>query len=429
MFAGLTRADPTRAPFALGAFGTRSFRFQWAADLFTSWAFEMETLILAWYVMVHTGSVLLLTVFGSLQFFGTLAAPMFGVLGDRMGSRTMLCAMRAAYVALAATLMTLGLSGQLTTAAVFVVAAAAGVLRPNDLVMRNSLIGDTIAPDHLKGALSVSRATVDSARVAGALVGASLSAALGVGLAYVFVTSFYALGLMLTYGVSGGRPIAEPSDAGDRRGRGAARVSLPRASSWRELKDGLVHVWTTPRLLGGTWLAFLVNLAAYPTTNGLLPYVARNVYAIGATGLGTLVASFSFGALLGSLSLVITRGPRYPERFMIVNSVIWFVLLLGFGHVRVIGLGVVMLILIGIVQSFTMISMAVSLLSASDDRFRGRVMGVRTLAVYGLPIGLMTSGALVERIGFPATVTLYSAVGLLFTALIGSKWRASMWHA
>ena len=56
----------------------------------TSWAFEMETIILGWYVMVQTGSVLLLTAFGSLQFLGTLAAPMFGVLGDRVGGRLIL---------------------------------------------------------------------------------------------------------------------------------------------------------------------------------------------------------------------------------------------------------------------------------------------------------------------------------------------------
>ena len=67
------------------AFRVRSFRFQMSADLLTSWAFEMETLILGWYVMVHTGSVLLLTAFASLQYLGTLAAPMFGVLGDRLG--------------------------------------------------------------------------------------------------------------------------------------------------------------------------------------------------------------------------------------------------------------------------------------------------------------------------------------------------------
>ncbi|MEK7446469.1 MAG: hypothetical protein AABZ70_16590 [candidate division NC10 bacterium] len=145
------------------AFRVRSFRFQWSADLLTSWAFEMETVILGWYVMVHTGSVLWLTVFGSLQFLGTLAAPMFGVLGDRLGGRVMLCAMRATYAVLAALLMLLTLAGGLTPAWVLVVAALAGLVRPNDLVLRNSLIGETIPPHHLMGALGLSRATMDSA--------------------------------------------------------------------------------------------------------------------------------------------------------------------------------------------------------------------------------------------------------------------------
>ena len=62
----------------LAAFRVPSFRFQWSSDLLTSWAFEMETLVLGWYVLVNTGSVLWLTAFGSLQFLGTLASPGFG---------------------------------------------------------------------------------------------------------------------------------------------------------------------------------------------------------------------------------------------------------------------------------------------------------------------------------------------------------------
>ena len=85
----------------LAPFRVRSFRFQWPADLLTSWASEMETVILGWYVITQSGSVLLLTVFGSLQFFGTLAAPMFGVLSDRFGGRLLLCVMRSIYAALA----------------------------------------------------------------------------------------------------------------------------------------------------------------------------------------------------------------------------------------------------------------------------------------------------------------------------------------
>jgi hypothetical protein len=99
---------------SLGAFRIRSFRFQWSSDLLTSWAFEMETVILGWYVMVNTGSVLWLTAFGSLQFLGTLAAPMFGVLGDRLGGRSMLCVMRTVYAAFAASLMRLAVTGRLS---------------------------------------------------------------------------------------------------------------------------------------------------------------------------------------------------------------------------------------------------------------------------------------------------------------------------
>ena len=194
----MRRTDPslTFAPLRV-----RSFRFQWPADLLTSWAFEMETLILGWYVMVDTGSVLLLTTFGSLQQLGTLAAPMFGVLGDRLGGRAMLCGMRASFALLAAILMILSLADLLTPAFVLVAAGLGGILRPNDQVMRNALIGDTIPRDHLMGAVGMSRTTMDSARVAGALAGATLMATLGIGRAYVFVTIFYLASLALTLGV------------------------------------------------------------------------------------------------------------------------------------------------------------------------------------------------------------------------------------
>ena len=45
----------------------------------------------------------------------------------------------------------------------------------------------------------------------------------------------------------------------------------------------------------------------------------------------------------------------------------------------------------GFVQSFCMVPMAVILLRTADPAFRGRVMGVRMLAVYGLPLRLLLS--------------------------------------
>ena len=254
----------------LAAFRVRSFRYQWSADLLTSWAFEMETLVLGWYVMVHTGSVLLLTAFASLQYLGTLASPMFGVLGDRVGGRTMPARSRGLPRSRRRPHGARG-GGVADAGMGLVIVAVAGIVRPNDLVMRNALIGDTMPPAHLMGALSLSRATADSARVAGALAGATLFAAIGMG-------SAYAVGRELLPGEPRAHVRHVPR-AADRSGSGADTRLRPRPSRWGDLRKGLVHVLRTPRPLA-VLLAFLVNLTAYPASSGLLPYVARRVYHV-----------------------------------------------------------------------------------------------------------------------------------------------------
>jgi hypothetical protein len=76
-----------------------------------------------------------------------------------------------------------------------------------------------------------------------------------------------------------------------------------------------------------------------------------------------------------------------------------------------------------------MVSHTVILLRATGARYRGRIMGVRMLAIYSLPMGLLAAGALIEWIGFRATASLYAIVGLVFTVLIAVRWRASLWQA
>jgi MFS family permease len=407
----------------LAAFRVKSFRFQFPADLLTSLAFEMETVILSWYVMAQTGSVLLLTAYGSLLYVGTLLSPMYGVLGDRLGGRTVLFAMRAVYVVMALLLAILSLSGSLTPLWVFAIVTVVGLVRPNDLVLRNSLIGETIPAQHLMGAVGLSRMTADFARVLGALAGAELSTFLGIGPTYLLVTVFYGASLALTVGVARRRPVADPG-----RDSGAGAIAISSPSRGRDLKDGVLFVWRTPALLAPMWLAFLINLTAYPVSNGILAYTAKNVFSVGATGLGWLVAAFAFGGLLGSVSTILTGGPRRPERFMLVCTAIWYAVLLGFGNAGNLRTGLLALLLAGFVQNVGMISMTASLLTAAGERFRSRVMGVRMLAVYGLPLGLMAAGALIDLIGYPMTISALSVVGLAFTFLIGIKWRASLWH-
>jgi MFS family permease len=406
-------------PSALAPFHVRNYRFQWPADLLTSWAFEMETLILGWYVLVETGSVLLLTLFASLTYIGTLIAPMFGVVGDRIGHRDLLAIMRATYTVLAATLMTLALTGHLTPFYVMIIVAVMGLVRPSDLGVRGALVATIMPHDLLIGAISVSRTTMDTARIAGALSGAGLFASLGMGPAYMAIVSLYAVSTLLTLCVvAPAKP--HPVDA--------MADSALRRSPMRDLKEGMAYVWTTPRMRAAIWIAFLANLTAYPLSNGLLPYIAREIYGTNQTGLGYLSASFAVGSLVGSLLLSLIGGIRVA-RLMVGATVAWYVALLVFAQIRTVPSAMAWLMLAGFAQSLTMISIAVILMRTASEHFRGRVMGVRMLAIYSLPLGLMAAGSLIDEIGFAATATLYAASGLALMLGIALHWRADLWHA
>ena len=393
-------------------FGVRSFRFQWPADLATSWAFEMEALILGWYVLSTTGSVQQLVIVGALAWLGSLFSPFFGLAGDRIGHRTLLCLTRGVYAVLAAMVAALTLSAALRPWHVFAIAALAGLMRPSDMVMRHVLVGQTMQPGMLLGALGISRTTSDTARVAGALTGTAGVALIGMGPAYAVVTAMYVTAFMLSLGVAGAPP------AGPRA----------QAHPLADLKEGFSYVWQKPDLLGAFAMAFLVNLLAYPVFLGLLPYVAKDLYAIGQSGLGYLAGAFWTGALAGSLSVGSSRFQLRAARAMLWSGALWFGALLVFGQTTTLAVGVPLLFATGFVQSFCLTPLAAIMLRSSDESMRGRVMGVRMLAIWGLPLGMLASGPMIAAIGYPATTAVYAGLGLVATLAIGYRWRRALWH-
>ena len=409
---------PAGWPF-LAPFASRSFRFQWPADLCTAWALEMETLILGWYVLVQTGSVLLLTAFGALQFIGTLASPLLGTLGDRVGLRRVLASMRFAYAALAAVILLLAASGRLNPWAVLAVAGVAGMLRPSDIGMRTALVGATVPPQHLMAAMGISRTSMDSAKVAGALVGVSVVAVFGMVVAYGAITLIHLAGALLTLRADSGRHPAVLAP-----GQSVA----PRPSPWAELREGLACIWHTPVLLAAMTLAALVNLSAYPFSGGLMPFIARDVFQFDQRGLGWLVASFAGGALAGSVLMGVVGGRLRAGRTMLVASVLWYGCLFGFVATRQPVLAMALLAAAGAAQSISMLALSMLLLRNSDQRLRGRIMGVRMLAIYPLPLGLLMAGALIPRIGYNWTAHLMLGIGLLLALAISLAWRAHLWH-
>ena len=418
---------------AQGPFGTRSFRYQWPADLCTAWALEMETLILGWYVLVESGSVVQLTIFGALMYGGTLLSPLLGTVGDRLGLRRVLAAMRASYALLAAVILVLVASGHLSPSSVLTVAFLVGLVKPSDIGMRTALVSATVAPAQLVAAMGISRTTQDSARIGGALAGAGFMASLGMASAYGAIVTLYLIGMVLTLRSGGAQSVA--SAAAAPHGGGVVGVTplhnaaapVPACKSpWSDLLEGLQHVWHTPRLRAAMSLAALVNLCAFPLSGGLMPYIARDVFGLDQQGLGWLVASYASGALLGSLGMTAFGAHLRPARTMLVASVAWYLCLLGLALPFGAPTAMALYVAAGLSQSLSMVTLSIILLRTNDPRFRGRVMGVRMLAIYTLPLGLLLSGPVVAAVGFRGLVVLYVSFGLTLLASIALAWRREL---
>ena len=363
--------------------------------------------------MLFRSSVVMLTLFGALTYLGTLMAPVLGVTGQRIGNKKTYCALRAGYTVTALLTMTLALSGVLMPVHVFVIGAVLSVLRPADLVLRYAMLGETMPASNIIGATSVSRTTQDSARIFGALTGAALAAWLGMAHAYIAIAAFHLSSLLLALQVTG---------------KPGSMESRP-ASTLGDLRNGVVYVWQTPHLQAAMAVAFLVNLCAFPLTNSLLPAVAKDVYHTDQRGLGYLAASFAFGALMGSVLLSRIGYKLPPARTMIVFCGVWYAMTLTFAQMPGFTGGIPMIMLAGMAQSMSMVPLSAMLLRTTKEGFRGHVMGIRTLMIYGVPVGLLVAGPLIAAYGYRFTATVYCLFGLACTALIAWYWREHIWRA
>ena len=391
----------------LSAFGIRSFRFQWSADAMNTWGSEMETLILGWYILVATDSPFLVGLLGALRFSGTITAPLIGVIADRTNRKQMLIFLRIGTGLSSMVLLILAVTGLIQPWHVFIVAGFSGLLRPADNVLRQSLIADTVPRRLLMNASGFARTTQDSARIVGALLGATLLSRLGLGWALTAVSLFYAFSVFFGLGIR-----SVPSTLHINK----------RMNPLTDMKQGAKYIMNSSALQPIMFLAFLVNATAFPFTNGLLPVVARDVYGHDENGLAVMVATFAAGALVGSLLMAAVVKFSHPERFMMLAMIVWHVLLILFAQTQSNTWGLPALALIGASVSFCMITMSVVLLTFAKFEMRGRVMGVRMLAVYALPMGMVIGGWLIEQYGVSVTITGYAVVGLLAIALSLFKW-------
>ncbi|MDC0035016.1 MFS transporter [Chloroflexi bacterium] len=384
----------------------RGFRFMWLGDLGLSTAEFMEIVILSWYLLEKTESPLLLGIFAALRFTGTVVAPFFGVIVDRLGRRNIYIFARISFLILSCSVLILTLFNALSVISVFIVAALVGLSRSLDMIVRQSVLPVIVSTSQLQNGVALLRTGRDITQIIGPVLGGVLLESIGVGKSYLFIISLHLFSLMFVFLIPG-----------------LPNTAIKTTQSIIEnLKGGFLYVKVNPFLFGLLVVAFIVNLTAFPLNNALLPVIARQVMNIDAAGLGWLMGTYSAGSLLGSVVIGYFSTMERAGKAMIIGSILWHIGILIMAYMQWFVISLPVLFFVGISQSFAMVTMAMMLLKYTSEEMRGRVLGLRQLAVYGLPIGVLISGFIAENTNVSVALTFNGVLGLFILVLAILKW-------
>ena len=395
----------------LTAFFYRDFRMLWLSDSFVGWAEQVEFVVLAWYVLQETDSPLMLGIYGALRFTGTLFSPLFGVLVDRYDRRKLLVLTRSVFFANSGVLLVLAASDGLSVQYVFVLAGIAGMGRAFDTIVHQTVIADIVPASGLMNGVALTRTGRDIMQIVGPITGGYILSAWGISVSYISVIGLYAVGVAFALNLKSLMAVGSAS--------GPSLVA--------NIREALGYVRRQEVILALLLMAFLVNLTGFPLNQGLLPVFARDVLGLGATGLGQLLGAYAAGSMLGSITLAAVPVIHRPGRMIVLGALGWHGVMLLVAFSQWFGPSLALLALTGLSQSVAMVTMSMAILSATSPEVRGRVMGLRSLAVYGLPIGLLLSGALADGFSVKIALIVNAAGGIVFavgiTVFLSELWR------
>jgi MFS family permease len=146
-------------------------------------------------------------------------------------------------------------------------------------------------------------------------------------------------------------------------------------------------------------LACTVSLFGFPYII-LLPAVARDALGLGPDGLGLMMSAVGLGAVVGGLGLAAFGDVPRKALLAVVAGAILALLLVAFSLASTLRAATPLLFFLGMVQVNCVASINTTLQVKVADDMRGRVMSMRSFALFGLStLGSVLLGMVGDRVG------------------------------
>ena len=379
----------------------RNFRLYWSGQLVSLIGTWMQSVAQGWLMHRLTSSPLMLGLLGFFQFMPvTLLSLWAGTIADRVDKRRLLIVTQSCALLQAAALATAVSTGVVRPWMVLALAFLFGIFNAFDLPGRQSFLIELVGTEDLSNGIALNSAAFNTARVIGpAVAGVLLATAGEAGCFWLNALSYVAVIWSLL-----------------RMNLPARAADASPGSGLSRLREGVRYAWTTPPLRN------LLLLLGFTAGFGfqymvLLPVYTRDILHAGPSVYGLLVSAFGIGSLL-SAGLMTRRLTRWALRRQLQLGLVTAGVGMGaFAWSRWLPLTLAMGFLAGFGLILYVASCNTLLQMTTEDRYRGRIMGLYTMMFVGTaPIGALLSGSIAQRLGAPVA-TSFSALVLLGGAL------------
>lgn len=399
-----------RAAAPISILKQRNFGLIWSAMTVSQMGSQMETVVVVWYVLNLTDSPLLVGLTATARLGFNFLALFAGATADIVPRRTLMIIVQAVLASLAVLMLVLIATDLIEVWHIFVITLLAGLARIFQMPTAQSLAVDSVVPERIPNAVALISAAMNLALIIGPILGGLLFDVFGPEGAYVMVASVYVLSGSLTFLI------------------GETRVTIAKKgeSVFSLVAEGLRYVKGNQLLWSALFVAVIFNITGFSFHTTLVPIFAKDVLGQDSFGLGILISTFGIGGLVGSMFWASIPNVKHTGIFCFLAVIGWHSTMIVFAASTNFYLSVGILAVTGMMFSSSLVLVLTVLMKTGLPEFRGRLMGLRTLAIYAHAFGSLGAGAIAGVWGAPSAAVLSGIFGIsmmLGLALLAPKLR------
>ena len=371
---------------------------------------QMETVVVVWYVLNLTDSPFLVGLTATARMGFNFLALFAGATADIVPRRTLLMIAQTAMAALAILMLVLIVTDLIEVWHIFVITLAAGLARIFQRPTAQSLGVDSLDQNRIPNGVALLNAATNFALVVGPVVGGVLFDLFGPEGAYAMVALLNVFSGVAAFFI------------------GATRVSVSNKgeSVFAVVAQGARYVKGEQLLWSVLLVAVIFNITGFSFHVTLVPIFAKEVLDVNSVRLGIMISSFGIGGLIGSLFWASIPNLRHIGLLCILAVMGWHATMIVFAASTNFYLSVAILVVTGMMFSSSLVMVLTVLMKTAPPEFRGRIMGLRTLAIYAHAFGSVAFGAVAGMLGASTTVVICGMGGIgmmVVLALIAPKLR------